>query len=329
MATNKNAQLRYNALDKCFSNFFKKYFINDLIEHCANVLTEHYATATSVSRRQILDDIDFMRSEAGFDAPIESIKEGKKVFYRYADASYSIGNKPLNPSELDTLQRALFTLNRMNNIPGFEWVNSLQTKLHSELGLQENHNKVIDFEENEFLKGLHHLYPLYQYICNKQSLTISYQSFKADVPTDFLLSPLYLKQYNNRWFLLSLGHLYDSVFTLAIDRILEISLSSESYRDTTINFDEYFEDIIGVTNYEENPLETVRIALSPNIIPYIKSKPLHGSQKINENILTLHLKLNFEFEGLILSYGENMKVLEPLSLQEKLKLRIANSLKNY
>ena len=103
MAQNKNAQIRYKALDKCFSNQFKRFYINDLIEYCSDVLTEHYATETTVSRRQIFDDIDFMKSEAGYDAPIESVKDGKKVFYRYWDPDFSILKKPLSSQEIGQL----------------------------------------------------------------------------------------------------------------------------------------------------------------------------------------------------------------------------------
>ena len=79
MATNKNAQLRYKALDQCFSNFYKKFYIDDLIEFCSKVLSDHYAKSMSVSRRQIFDDIDFMKSEAGFEAPIEPYKQNEKA----------------------------------------------------------------------------------------------------------------------------------------------------------------------------------------------------------------------------------------------------------
>ena len=36
MATNKNALIRYKILDTCFRNPGKKYFIEDLIEKCAD-----------------------------------------------------------------------------------------------------------------------------------------------------------------------------------------------------------------------------------------------------------------------------------------------------
>lgn len=328
MAVNKNAQIRYQVLDRCFSNKFKKYFFEDLIVECETKLSEHYAEIVSMSRRQIYDDIDFMKSEAGYDAPIISIKDGKRTYYRYEDENFSIAKRPLNSQEIEYLKQALFTLNRMNNTKGFEWTNSLQTKLYSELDLGKNNTKIIDFEENEFLKGLHFLYPLYQFICNQQSLEISYKSFQNSEVKKYILSPHYLKQHNNRWFLLSTGHGHQKVFTLAIDRIVSVEISKETYISTQMDFSEYFREIIGITNYQENELETVVIQVETNIIPYLESKPLHISQKIEDNLLSLKLKLNFELEGLILSYGENMKVLQPNSLAQKLKERIKKMQKN-
>lgn len=322
MATNKNAQLRYNALDKCFSNKYKKFFIKDLIEYCSKVLTEHYAEDTTVSRRQLINDMNFMKSEAGFDAPIESYKEGRKAYYHYSDTEFSILNSPLNPSEMATMNEALETLSRMNNIAGFDWVNSLQTKLQSGLNIQKNPHKVIDFEENEFLKGLEFLNPLYQYIVNRQSVEILYQSFNFESEFSLSISPYYLKQYNNRWFLFGWNHEVGKIQNLPLDRIHALEISKKKYVENTINFEEYFEDIIGVSNNLDEDPQIIKLELTENIIPYIISKPVHGSQKINGNILSIQVKLNYELASLILSFGENMKVLEPEKLVKNLKERV-------
>ena len=322
MAQNKNAQLRYKALDQCFSNFYKKFYIDDLIEFCSKVLSEHYAKSMSVSRRQIFDDIDFMKSEAGFEAPIVSYKEGRKAYYRYSEKDFSILKKPLNPTELITLNEALETLNRMNSLPGFDWVNSIQTKLKSGLDLDKTNQQIISFEENEFLKGIEFLNSLYQYIIQKQCLEIYYKSFKSESESTFVISPYYLKQYNNRWFLFGWNHQFENIQNLALDRILKIEYSIEKYIVNETDFNEYFEDIVGVTNNENEEVQKIKIQLSDNIIPYIASKPLHGSQKISGNILSLELKLNYEFESIILSYGENFKVLEPQKLVGKIKKRV-------
>jgi len=329
MAQNKNAQIRYKALDKCFSNQFKRFYINDLIEYCSDVLTEHYATETTVSRRQIFDDIDFMKSEAGYDAPIESVKDGRKVFYRYSDPEFSILKMPLNPSELNSLREAMETLSRMNNMPGFDWVSSIQAKLSAGINTSQHNRQIISFEDNEFLKGVEFLNPLYQSILNEQCLDIHYQGFNSPNKNVFTVSPYYLKQYNNRWFLFGHNHKEEKIQNLALDRIKEIQASKKRYEPCEIDFDEYFEDIIGVTNNQEQQPAQIVIELSNNIKPYILSKPIHGSQNIKGNLLKLELKLNYELESVILSFGENMKVLEPKKLKEIIKNRLQEVNKNY
>lgn len=329
MAQNKNAQIRYKALDKCFSNQFKRFYINDLIEYCSDVLTEHYATETTVSRRQIFDDIDFMKSETGYDAPIESVKDGRKVFYRYSDPEFSILKMPLNPDELNSLNEAMETLSRMNNMPGFDWVNSIQAKINSGISNANNQRRIISFEDNEYLKGVEFLNPLYQSILNEQCLDIHYQGFNSTRKNIFTVSPYYLKQYNNRWFLFGHNHKEEKIQNLALDRIQEIQPSINVYEPCEIDFDEYFEDIIGVSNDIEKNAEKIVLEMSENIIPYIASKPLHGSQKISGNVLHLELKPNYELEILLLSFGENLKVLEPVELRKKISQRIKEANKNY
>lgn len=322
MATNKNASIRYRALDKCFANPYKKYFIEDLIENCEQLLTEHYGNYISISRRQILSDINFMRSDAGFEAPIESRREGKRVYYRYEDNNFSIQNKLLTEIEEMQLKDTLEMLNRIKGIPGMNWVESMQTKLFAEIDLNHNKIKIISFEENEYLEGLSHINPLYHYIINRQCLLISYKSFKSHAKSSFIISPYYLKQYNNRWFLFGQNHELNKLQNLALDRIINLETVSKCFIPTTLDFEIYFEDIVGVTNNEMQEVEEVVIELSQNIIPYIISKPIHGSQILNNNLLKLKIKPNYEFESLILSFGENMKVVLPRSLQNRVAERI-------
>ena len=80
MSANKNAQLRYPILDRCFSNFRHKYTIDDLMEEVNEKLYD--LSGTEVSLRQIREDIKFMRDSAGYNVPIEAYPlEGRKCYY--------------------------------------------------------------------------------------------------------------------------------------------------------------------------------------------------------------------------------------------------------
>lgn len=330
MATNKNASIRYKILDECFSNFYKKFFIEDLIEVCSNKLSDYLGEGVTISRRQILDDISFMKSEAGFEAPIETIREGKRGYYRYSDINFSILKKPLTHFEIEALKEALLVLGRIKNIEQFFWVDEIQAKLQFGLDDQKLSNQIMSFDENEHLKGIHFLETLYQFILNKQNLEIVYQAFNKE-EEKYILSPYFLKQYNGRWFLLAWNHQEQNLYTFALDRIKSIELNSSfSFKENKIDFEQYFEEIIGVTNYHDTEVKDIVLWVSDDIIPYIETKPIHSSQKsIKNNTLRFRVKLNYELESIILSYGEKIYVLEPIELRKRIKDRIDKMQINY
>lgn len=329
MATNKNAVLRYNILDECFSNFYKEFFIEDLIKVCSEKLSEHFGYEVTVSRRTIFEDIKFMKSLAGYDAPIETISHGKRKYYRYEDADFSILKKPLSTKEKEALSEVLDTIGRMKNLPGQADLETIVAKIRTLLDIGRQERKIISFEENEFLTGIQNLNPFYQHITNRNSLKIVYRSFKSDKNIEIRFSPQFLKQYNNRWFVFGENHENGFLQNLALDRVQSFRISKETYREPLINFDEYFEDFIGVTDISTNEVKTVKIEMNDQVLPYIRTKPLHGSQKIKGNILTLEVKHNFELETILLSYGDKIKVLEPVELVDALKMRIMKQYQNY
>ena len=57
MATNKHATIRYHALDQCFSNSGRRYYIDDLIEACNSALLEYTGLSDGIKRRQVYEEI--------------------------------------------------------------------------------------------------------------------------------------------------------------------------------------------------------------------------------------------------------------------------------
>jgi predicted DNA-binding transcriptional regulator YafY len=332
LSTNKHAIIRYQTLDKCFRNVGRNYAIEDLVEECNKSIYEYTGKEEGIKKRQLYDDIRFMESEQGWNIELKKVKEGRTVFYKYENSNFSISNQPLNETEANQLREALLTLDRFKGLPQYNWINEINARLDSSFNLKQKEEKIISFEQNEYLRGLEFISELYNAILYKKVLNIDYKSFNSGEVHSITISPYYLKQYNMRWFLFGKSYNYETITNLALDRIEKIASSNEVYKKSNIDFSDYFEDIIGVTIPNDNVLDVV-LKVDKTLIPYVTTKPLHGSQKIkeSENNFEVHLKLipNYELETLILSFGEKMQVLEPITLVEKVKEKINKMKNNY
>ncbi len=333
MATNKHAIIRYRTLDKCFGNKGRKYYLNDLLDACNAALSEEDPKSKGIKKRQLYEDIRFMETEAGYSIELEKKKDGRDVYYRYVDTSFTIKEKGLNTSEASQINEALQILARFKGMPQFEWVDELAARLESSFGLKEGAEKIIDFEQNKYLKGLEHITILFNATLNKRVLKVKYKAFKVTQEQEMIFHSYFLKQYNNRWFCFGWNEELSKISNLALDRITDLKEIKKKYiSNDTEDFEEYFEDIIGVTAIGST--QKVILKVDIDLYPYIETKPLHGSQTVVERtkdyiILRFDLKLNYELESLILSHGERIEVIEPISLKNKIKERLVKASNKY
>ena len=93
--------------------------------------------------------------------------------------------------------------------------------------------------------------------------------------------------------------------------------------------------MVGVTRNMDSPVEHVVFIASAADAPYIRTKPLHQSQKETGQmpdgsaLFSLDVILNHELERDLLGYGEGVTVLSPGHLVEKLRKRLSESVENY
>lgn len=329
MPINKNAYIRYLAYDNCLRNPGRKHTWKDLRDAANRSLETQ--SADPIGKTQFFKDIKALKGPP-FYAPIVS----EKSFYRYADHQYSITNQPLNELEAEQIKSALMVLSRFKGLPQFEWVHEIIPKIEKQFGLDSQITEVIGFDQNIDLKGLEHFETLFSAIINKQVLSIDYKAFRQDGPMKMVIHPYYLKQYNNRWYLFGFNPGYNSLSNPALDRITAITslVSHKFVENVQFDFNEYFEDMIGITKSQDAESQIIKLWFSPVQAPYINTKPLHGTQKVKSwdetgMIMTIEVVPNFELEQLILQFGENCKVMEPMDFQQKIKARTKKNYENY
>lgn len=336
MAITKNPLIRYKILDKCFRNPFKNYYFDILLETVNEALFEVTGVEEHIKTRQLRDDIAFMRSPEGWSIELADLSEGKKKIYRYEDVNFSINNAPLNDVEMDQFQSAIQVLSQFEGMPQFEGIQAIIAKLKTDLKITNHEKPFIGFDRSQDLKGIEHFSALYNAVQNKTPLQITYKDFKTEEPYSYIFHPYYLKEYNNRWFLFGLHpESWKSDWNVAIDRIVDVlPIDAVFVANETIDWQEYFSDMIGVSRSEDAVLENVVLHFNQLTGKYMESKSIHETQKhkwINTDILELKINviLNYELERLILSYGDSVTVIKPQYLIDKIKFRVNRTLLNY
>ena len=318
--------IRYQALDRCFSNRYKRYYIEDLVEECNKAIYEFTGSLDGVKKRTIFSDISYMESPQGWNAPIKRVYEGKRGYYVYEEENFSINKKDLSEAELETIDEALVMLNRFKGVEGFDWVDEFVTNFEDKLGRKKNEVPVIGYQKNPFLKGIENLSVIYNYIVNRQVLKITYEHFVKGKMVH-VVHPYYLKEYNNRWFLFGITEQKrDFLISLPLDRMVDIEpMHIEYIPNKNFNFEEYFEDVVGVSVPMSGTPDKVVLKFEKSRFPYVETKPLHPSQRIidkDECMVQIEVHQNSELNSLIFSFGDQVEVLAPDSLRNQFKAKI-------
>ncbi len=335
MPVTRNALIRYRTIDNCLKNRQRRWTLEDLIDACSEALYEYEGIDKGVSKRSIQMDIQFMRSDKlGYNAPITVLE---KKYYTYEDPDYSITNNPLTDQDLGKLTEVVEILKQFKGFSHFQELSGMVQRLENKIyAAKTNTEPVIDFEKNENLKGLEHIETLYQAIIKRRSLVLGYQSFKARSANTFDFHPYYLKEYRNRWFVIGLMKRNSQILTLALDRIESIGDCDRSFipKQKDFNSVDYFNDVLGVTVNPNGKTENVILFADNQTAPYILTKPIHHSQKVEETlpngtVISLQIQLNFELEREILGFGDRVKVLAPERLKRRIKEVFEHALDQY
>lgn len=242
----------------------------------------------------------------------------------------------MNERDINAFQEAIDIFKQFKSIPVFEELNSMVLKLEGKiLTDKDDKRRIIDFEKVENVKGIKLIKSLYEFIKNKQVIEIIYRPFNRDENLTMVIHPYLLKEFNNRWFLIGYNEELKKMSHLALDRIQTFIKTVISFKVSN-EFDEdlYFNNILGITLPEKAQPELIELSFSPDRAPYIKTKPIHTSQKIikeDEEGLTIQLKLviNKELISLLLSFGKDVKITKPESLKKEIQEILSDAIKKY
>jgi predicted DNA-binding transcriptional regulator YafY len=330
MPNTKNYSTRLRVLDQCLRSGHA-YSGNELIDFINRELKLR-GEEPITSRTTLMDDL--LNIENEYHTVILRQKHGRQTTYQYKDPKFSVFSAELTDDDMLHLGQALSILRRFDGMPECDWISEIAARLNL---CRSNYQQVrasVGFESSMYNRGMEHFTPLFNAIRKKTTVELRYQSFRMTEPQTFIVHPYYIKQYNNRWFLFCCTGDYTNLSNYPLDRILSVKLANVPYRDTDIDFDEYFSDVIGVTKPDGLQAEKVLLRFPKDEYPYVATKPWHGSQKKvaeDDKGMTVELEvvINYELEQKILSFGDYVEVLQPLSLRQKVMARLGTAAKQY
>ena len=328
MPVDKQVLLRYQVLNKCFRSRYREYTIEDLLDECNKALRSQ--DKPEVSKRTIQNDITTLETDYGIRLQ-ENLKRGRQRLYRYYDLDYSLPLIRINDEERNKIQAAIDVLEDFEGEPLYDWTRSFLMQVESGL-LNDSPSPLVTFQSNPDLKGISHFPNLLQAIRTKRVLKLRYTPYGKDTQT-ITIYPYHLKQFNDRWYLIAQAKGYETYAHYALDRIDSYEEVALPYKDSDVDFSEYFDDVIGVT-VPDGDAEDIVIKVNGKRFNYIRTKPIHLSQRIIEEaegyaIISINVKVNKELESLILSFGDDMEIIAPASFRDRIAEKIQATNKKY
>jgi predicted DNA-binding transcriptional regulator YafY len=331
----KNALIRYRIIDRCIRNKYRPYpSKKELREACEeNLFGSNYGE--HICDSTIEKDLFNMRMD--HDAPIKYSK--KNDGYYYEDPNYSINDIPLTEDDLESIQFAVYTLQQFREVDMFKQFGQAIDKIVDRVAIESkqslsSENPIVQFETAYSTGGNEFLPPLYDAIINKKKVGFDYKSFKSSGTKERVVSPLLLKEYRNRWYLISFDESKNDIITFALERMENLQTTEwTAILPSDFNPLEYFEFSTGITAFKGEP-ELIEIKADVISAKYILSQPFHHTQKlISETsdycIFELKVFVSEELIRSILSFGGEIEVLSPVNLRSILKQRSAELFQKY
>lgn len=326
MANTKDYSMREMIIDQCLGT--GREFTREELQEAVNKGLQSRDMLSIKSKVTILQDINEMdekfRRMYGTSGIVYEDR-GRKRYYRYRDGIESIYNRELTSDEIEKLQEVRSLLQGLHGMPQMEWLDQVSVRFDQNIMGPERH--IASFEEGTAGDSQFFL-QLFEAVNLKQVLTIEYRRFGLE-SKERIIHPYFLKQFMRRWYLCATIEGKEFITIFALDRILSVRKNTEvAFRETTIDFNHYFDDIVGVTHPDNDVVEQIVIEGDSWAEYYLRTLPIHPLQQL-ESLgekgcrVTLSLMVNRELEREILSYGEHLKVIAPEHLRERMRQLLA------
>ena len=339
---NKKSFLRYQLIDKYLKRNLGPTYVQ-LAEQVNEELSElnveeedgKLKMKYTVTDRMIRIDIEEMQNIY----PVTILKKNGRLYYENREDS--IDNVDLRDEDKHVLGLAVQTFNMYKGTPFFEKFDDIITRIMTNSILRKitkrNSKKFIQIGEMHGDTGQQWLEKIYEAISEEKTLKVHYVNYgeKASIRT---ISPYLLKEYRNKWYLIAYVHEVsrpEKTLLMNLSRIEKIEDSIEQFIiDKGFDPDDYFKFCLGVFHMHGTEPIDVKLKLKGSIIKLVLEDKIHPTQEIitktdDELIVRFRVYNTPELKNLIMSYGKNCEVIEPLTLRKEIKESLMLAINNY
>ena len=247
------------------------------------------------------------------------LKEIRNVFG--IDIEYSKTNKGYYISQSETEN-----MNFQRMIEAFDMFNSLN--------LAQDLTPFIHLEKRR-PQGTENLYGLLHAIKNKLKIKFTYQKFWEEEVSQRLVEPYALKEFKNRWYILAKDSKDNNIKSFALDRLTNLEITTQHYQyPDNYSIEQNYRYCFGIISPNGSDPQDIILSFDPFQGKYIKTLPLHETQEVlldndQETRIKLKLCLTHDLFMELLSFGDNMKVIEPKKLSDEIKEAHKKACKQY
>ncbi len=155
-----------------------------------------------------------------------------------------------------------------------------------------------------------------------RELSLVYRPYSRQEATGMTLEPYFVKVFKQRWYVIGRNGYDGRIKTYALDRVLSMEISERKFvYPAGFDAEAYFDHCFGIMQSDEEPQEVV-IAVSEHRANYFRALPLHRSQQESGSfggraVFRYRLKITFDLLQELLSYGDDLQVMAPPSLRDR------------
>lgn len=306
-----------------------------LLQLAEYIKTEHYPNVPKmmkhfeVSRSTIMRDILFLQTR--YNAPIEYDFDERG--YYYTDPTFIIKSVVLSEGELLSVSTLMPLMEQYKNTPLEATFRSIMGKMLQMLPNKVEIDTTFSASNVHFIKD-----PLPEISENtfnnifeatrlNKTVSFNYRSINKKEYIARSFDPYKIMCQKGNWYVIGYCHLHSDIRVYALSRIQDLEITKNDFQiDSQFDIKKYIDPEFGIWLSDEKS-KKIELLFSKEINTYILERTWHVNQECHQNedgSVYLSFNSNQLQETLhwVMSFGAQVKVINPPELKEMIKVEV-------